>query len=105
MQESRRQSRRRFITNTTLGAASIVAMAPVAEAALSCGMPTPAQTEGPFYPIHDQVDKDNDLTHVMGNNKPASGQLIYVMGQVLDQNCNPVPDAMVEIWQACVTGK
>lgn len=98
-------SRRRLLTGASLGAASLVAISPVAEAALNCGVATPSQTEGPFYPVHDQVDKDNDLTKVQGKYGKARGQLIYVQGQVLDEDCKPVPNALVEIWQACVTGK
>jgi protocatechuate 3,4-dioxygenase beta subunit len=66
---------------------------------------TPSQPEGPFYPIAYQLDKDTDLTYVQGRSEQALGDVILVSGQVLDQNCNPVKDALVEIWQACQTGK
>jgi len=66
---------------------------------------TPAQTEGPFYPVKDQPDEDNDLTFVRGSSASAKGKIIFVTGQVTDQNCSPVPNALVEIWQACVTGR
>ena len=46
-----------------------------------------------------------DLTTVRGRNGRAQGQLIYVLGTVLDENCQPVPQALVEIWQACASGK
>lgn len=35
----------------------------------------------------------------------APGQRIYLSGKVLDENCVPVSDAIVEIWQADSTGK
>ena len=66
---------------------------------------TPPQTEGPFYPVHDQLDKDNDLTQIRGQMGKAEGQVIYIMGEVKDLECKPIPDALVEIWQACRTGK
>lgn len=66
---------------------------------------TPTQPEGPFYPIQDQLDKDNDLTRVEGRAERALGQIIYVRGRVLDINCQPIKGALVEIWQACESGK
>lgn len=66
---------------------------------------TPAQTEGPFYPVRDQADKNTDLTKVNGRAGTAEGTVIYVSGRVIDQNCQPVANATVEIWQACRTGK
>lgn len=66
---------------------------------------TPKQTEGPFYPERDQADKDNDLTWVKGAAKPAEGEVIYVKGVVSNQFCQPVENALVEIWQACASGK
>lgn len=66
---------------------------------------TPPQTEGPFYPVHDQLDKDNDLTMVRGRTGLAKGQVIFIRGQVLDAQCRPVEGAMVEIWQANAGGR
>ena len=34
---------------------------------------TPPQTEGPFYPIVDQDDKDADLTRIEGRDETAEG--------------------------------
>lgn len=66
---------------------------------------TPAQTEGPFYPVKDQKDKDNDLTLVKGGIVRAKGDIVYIEGLVVDEKCVPVPKAVVEIWQACVSGR
>lgn len=71
----------------------------------ACGNLTPAQTEGPFYPIQDQADKDTDLTTVKGKTEMARGEIVYLKGTVVDENCRPVKGALVEIWQACDTGK
>lgn len=70
-----------------------------------CRDTTPPQPEGPFYPVDDQADKDTDLTYVRGGRAKAHGQVIIVQGQVIDQTCTPVQGALVEIWQACHTGK
>ncbi|MGE0615519.1 MAG: hypothetical protein AB7P04_07750 [Bacteriovoracia bacterium] len=67
---------------------------------------TPTQPKGPFYPIHDQLDKDNDLTRVKDKAGVAQGQIVYVQGTVSDaQTCAPLADVLVEIWQACESGK
>lgn len=72
--------------------------------AAACGI-TPPQTTGPFYPGEKEFHADNDLTRIAGHEEQAQGQLIYIEGKVLDQRCNPVAGANVEIWQACATGK
>ncbi len=69
-----------------------------------CGL-TPPQTEGPFYPIEDQLDEDSDLTFVSGRAGRAEGRLIYVRGQLRDSHCRPIADARVEIWQASARGR
>lgn len=66
---------------------------------------TPSQTEGPFYPIRDQQDKDLDLTRIVGNKDQALGNVIFVQGKVLSQQGKPVPEARVEIWQANKWGR
>jgi len=66
---------------------------------------TPKETSGPFYPARDQPDKDVDLTLVEENSDRAEGEIIHVKGQVLDDNCDPVAGALVEIWQANKWGR
>ena len=66
---------------------------------------TVAQPEGPFYPIADQFDKDNDLTHLMGHKEKALGDVVFLKGVVNNEGCLPVAGALVEIWQACDSGK
>lgn len=98
-------SRRNLLKNLTT-AGSALALAPLAaKAAPLCEPTTPRQTQGPFYPTADQIDKDTDLTQIAGSPVPASGRVIWIEGIVQDQNCNPVKDAFVEIWQACASGK
>ncbi len=66
---------------------------------------TPTQPKGPFYPIVDQVDTDSDLIYVENSKNAAKGKIIIVEGIVTDQKGRPVQSALVEIWQACETGK
>lgn len=66
---------------------------------------TPTQTEGPFFPKHDQADKDLDLTRIAGHDKAAQGEVFVVEGRVLDETGQPVADALVDIWQANSHGR
>jgi protocatechuate 3,4-dioxygenase beta subunit len=60
---------------------------------------TPPQTAGPYYPpkaqLDAQLDKDNDLTQVKGQAGKATGQVLYVMGQIQDARCRPIEGAIV----------
>jgi protocatechuate 3,4-dioxygenase beta subunit len=96
---------RRQILKTIAASGGMLGLAPIAKAALECGPSTVRQTEGPFYPVRDQIDKDTDLTKVAGSSKAALGRQIVVEGIVQDEKCAPVKDAFVEIWQACASGK
>ena len=66
---------------------------------------TPSQTEGPFYPVTPQSDLDTDLTRVVGHARKAKGQEILVSGSVRDLDGKPLQGAVVEIWQACASGR
>lgn len=68
-------------------------------------MPTPSETEGPFYPVNDQRDKDADLTQVDGHTGIAQGQHIIVSGQVTDIAGNRIDNALLDIWQADANGR
>jgi protocatechuate 3,4-dioxygenase beta subunit len=98
-------SRRQFL-KLGAGAAGALALAnPLPKAiASTCGL-TPPQTPGPFYPGEQSFHQDNDLTTIPGHSARAQGQVVYVRGKVLDQRCNPVVGADVEIWQACASGR
>lgn len=91
-----------------LGAGMVLPLGALAGAAQAtpgaCGL-TPRQTTGPFYPVYDQVDKDVDLTRLVGHETPASGEVIRVHGQVLDEQCKPVAGALVDLWQADANGR
>jgi protocatechuate 3,4-dioxygenase beta subunit len=67
-------------------------------------MPTPDQILGPFYPVQKPVDGGTDLTHLPGKGA-AKGEVIYVMGRVLNMKGEPVRGAQLEIWQANAAGR
>jgi len=70
---------------------------------------TPAQAEGPFYmntwDRTTPMPHHNDLTWASDPGKKAEGEVIYLAGQVTDPDCKPIKGAVVEIWQACRTGR
>lgn len=59
---------------------------------------TPAQTEGPFYPVALPQDADADLLR-NGSRQYTRGQKAWVEGVVTDLQGKPVRGAQVEIWQ------
>ena len=66
---------------------------------------TPAQTEGPFYPVVEQDDKDTDLTRIAGRREMAEGERILVRGRVLDTRGRVLQGATVDVWQATHYGR
>ena len=67
-------------------------------------MATPAQTEGPFYPVAIPRDSDYDLLR-NGSMNYARGQAAWVDGSVSDLSGKPVAGAQVEIWQCDEEGR
>ncbi|RCW76167.1 protocatechuate 3,4-dioxygenase [Pseudorhodoferax soli] len=65
--------------------------------------PTPAQTEGPFYPVAFPADADNDLLR-NGARRYARGQPAWLDGTLRDLEGRPVRGAQVEIWQCDEAG-
>jgi protocatechuate 3,4-dioxygenase, beta subunit len=66
---------------------------------------TPSQILGPFYPVQKPLDQDADLTTIAGRSGRASGQVIEVMGRVINRRGEPVAGARIEIWQANTHGR
>jgi protocatechuate 3,4-dioxygenase alpha subunit len=64
-------------------------------------VPTASQTVGPFF--HVALDRP-ELADLTRGGK-AKGEKILVEGQLRDGDGAPVPDAMIEIWQASAAGK
>ena len=65
---------------------------------------TPNQILGPFYPLR-PLDQNADLTRAPGRPGRAEGQVLNVMGRVLNLKGEPVRNAKVEIWQANAHGR
>lgn len=87
--------RRRAVT-AALVAPALCLIAPVQAA--SGPRPTPAQTEGPFYPPVLPPDADYDLLRNGALSYPE-GQPVWLAGTVSDLAGRPVVGAQVEIWQ------
>ena len=60
---------------------------------------------GPFFPSGYRGETDADLTHIAGHSARAKGQVIEVVGRVLDLNGNPINGARLDIWQANAAGR
>ena len=65
---------------------------------MSC-IPTPGQTVGPFFHYALPYDGDRDLV------APGTPGAVRLHGAVTDGEGAPVPDALVEIWQADPDGR
>lgn len=64
---------------------------------------TPAQTEGPFYPVQLPADSDADLLR-NGARRYAATRPAWLEGQVLAPDGRAVRGAQVEIWQCDEAG-
>jgi protocatechuate 3,4-dioxygenase beta subunit len=64
---------------------------------------TPAQAEGPFYPVSLPADTDADLLR-QGATLYGRGQPCTLSGRVTDPSGRPVAGALVEIWQCDADG-
>lgn len=93
-------SRRALLRTLALGAAAFATPGAFAEELLK----TPRQSEGPFYPDKLPLDTDNDLIVVNDGLTPAVGEITHLSGRLLDRHGNPLRNAVIEIWQADVTG-
>jgi protocatechuate 3,4-dioxygenase, beta subunit len=67
--------------------------------------PTPAEVEGPFYPVANQQDKDFDLTKIDGHQAVADGTHIIIKGRITDSTGNPLENATIDLWQANARGR
>ena len=66
---------------------------------------TADQILGPFYPVGGKFEHVEDLTHLVGKEGRAKGQLLEVSGRVLTTDGEPVQGARLEIWQANAAGR
>jgi protocatechuate 3,4-dioxygenase beta subunit len=98
-------NRRKFLTSISKGAILGLTAGKVIAAETCALVLTPQQPLGPFYPAKIPVDTNADLTKVLGRTSTAKGKTVLVKGVVTDENCKPIKGAIVEVWQACHTGK
>lgn len=64
-------------------------------------VPTASQTVGPFFSFGLEHPQWADLT----DGGKAAGETIRIEGRVIDGDGAPVPDALLEIWQANAAGR
>jgi protocatechuate 3,4-dioxygenase, alpha subunit len=60
--------------------------------------PTPGQTVGPFFHYALPYPGDSELV------PPGRADAVRLHGQVLDGDGEPIPDALIELWQADASG-
>src|SRR5204863_6395952 len=79
--------RRRFFKSMALASAGFTLSGYLAEALTQ----SPIVTQGPYYPLADDIplDKDNDLVQLNDNATLAAGIVTYITGRVLDASGNP----------------
>ena len=66
---------------------------------------TQSELTGPGRILSAILDEDCDLTRNAGGAGEAIGERMVVTGRLLDRNGEPVPRALIEIWQANSTGR
>ena len=96
--------RREILMMSTLLAGSAAVFPPGLAAAEAALQRTPDQILGPFYPLS-ELPQTADLTKVAGRSGRAEGQVLNVMGRVLNLAGEPVRNAKIEVWQANAHGR
>ena len=64
-----------------------------------------SELTGPTFGHNDIDPIDNDLIRNYAQTGDPIGERIILHGRVLDENARPVPDTLVEIWQANAGGR
>ena len=57
------------------------------------------------YPGASRISNSNKLAQPTGKAVAAEGQQVYFYGRLFDENCVPLKDAEIELWQANPYGK
>lgn len=83
-----------IVRRRLLGAALLL---PLEGLAQSCGKPTAAQTEGPFF-------KTNSPRRISLLEGDSGAPRFLLTGTVLSAQCKPVPNARLEFWHADAQG-
>ncbi len=100
MQRRMAVSRRKLLGGIVAGAGALIA-SKAAQAA--CAL-TPRQMNGPFFPVAIN-DYDWDMTQMPGRRDRAEGDVIEIVGRVLDTDCKPLRGAIIDVWQANAAGR
>ena len=66
---------------------------------------TPSELTGPTFGHNALSELDGDLMRNHAQTGDPIGERIIVHGRVLDENARPVPNTLVEIWQANAGGR
>ena len=90
-----------LMISAVLGGSDVVFSAKLTSAEVTLQR-TPDQILGPFYPLS-ELPQTTDLTRVSGRSGRAEGQVLNVIGRVLNLAGEPVRNAKVEVWQAMLT--
>ncbi|MDO5529705.1 MAG: protocatechuate 3,4-dioxygenase subunit beta [Paracoccus sp. (in: a-proteobacteria)] len=64
-----------------------------------------SEITGPAFGHDDVGPLDNDLIRNFATDADPVGERIIVHGRVLDENARPVPNTLVEVWQANAGGR
>lgn len=64
-----------------------------------------SEITGPVFGHNDIDPIDNDLIKNYAKDQDPVGERIIVHGRVLDENARPVPNTLVEVWQANASGR
>ena len=96
--------RREILIMSAVLAGARVPLSPKLAAAEATLQRTPDQILGPFYPLS-ELPQTSDLTRVSGRSGRAEGQVLNVIGRVLNLAGEPVSNAKVEVWQANAYGR
>lgn len=64
-----------------------------------------SEITGPVFGQNDIDPLDNDLVRNYAKDADPVGERIILHGRVLDENARPVPNTLVEIWQANASGR
>lgn len=95
----------RFTVSFLFAAMACIASASAAERSLppetprSAHCPATPAVGAIVYPGAAKIPHTNDLVKPTGKPDEAEGQIVYLMGKVLDTDCNPLSDVVVELWQ------
>jgi protocatechuate 3,4-dioxygenase beta subunit len=66
---------------------------------------TASEITGPVFSPTDIASLDQDLIKNYAQTGDPIGERIIIHGQVLDENAKPVPNTLVEVWQANAGGR